>query len=194
MKALVYFVLLVLVLGACAGGSKNVDNSKSKVAVVNADSLGMVEALHTFFKWYEESGQTLYPKINFVNTSAKHPTIDLSILARYLGEFSKSGAICTEFIQNETIFYRACSLAWENENSNETITGFDMDRYYCAQDSEPKEFQTAGISYQIEGDRANVELKLDPNGPNGGPRNFEMKKENGKWLISKNGCEAYLHR
>ncbi|MBC7776783.1 MAG: hypothetical protein H7246_15220 [Phycisphaerae bacterium] len=152
----------------------------------------MAESLHTFFKWYGETGEQLITKIDFVNTSEKHPTLDLSVLAKYLGEFSKSGAISTEFIQNETIYYRACNFAWENENSNEVITGFEVDRYYCQQDGDVREFQTAGISSKINGDRALVQLLLDPNGPNGGPRNFEMKKENGKWLLSKNGCNAIL--
>ena len=193
MKNLTALVLLVLLLAACVGGGKNAEVSKPAAAPLNLDSISMAESLHTFFKWYSETGEKLITKIDFVNRSEKHPTIDLSVLAKYLGEFSKSGAICTEFIQNETIFYRACSQAWADENSDEMITGFDADRYYCAQDWEAREFQTAGVSSLIEGDRATVQLMLDPNGPNAGPRNFEMKNENGKWLLSKNGCEGTLH-
>jgi hypothetical protein len=204
MRILMFFVLLILGLTACVGGGEKLgagigDNNKVEVAkavaqVVNQDSISMAETIHTFYKWYGESGKQLITKIIFVNKSAKHPTLDLKILGNYLGEFSKSGAICMEFIQNETIFYRACALAWREENSDGLLTGFEADRYYCEQDGDVSEFLTAGITYQITDDRATVQLLLDPNGPNGGPRNFEMKKENGKWLLSKNGCEsAFVH-
>ena len=190
MKNLLFaFSLAAFSFAACGETSKSTTESKP---VVNPDSIGMAEALHTFFKWYGETGEQLITKIDFVNTSEKHPTLDLSILAKYLGEFAKSGAVCTEFIQNETIFYRACALAWETENSDEMITGFDVDRYYCQQDGDVREFLTAGVSSKIDGDHATVQLMLDPKGPNGGPRDFEMKKENGKWLLSKIGCDASM--
>ncbi len=194
MKEITFFALSVLLFAACVGGGKNAEVAKPAAAQANLDSISMAESLHAFYKWYGETGQQLITNINFVNTSEKHPTIDLTTLAKYLGEFSKSGAICTEFIQNETIFYRACSQAWADENSDELLTGFEADRYYCSQDGDAHEFLTAGVSSQINGDRAAVQLMLDPNGPNGGPRNFEMKKENGKWLLSKNFCEtAVVH-
>jgi len=193
MKNIALFAMLTLLVWACASGDKKAQSEKAVAPAANADSIGMADALHTFFKWYGETGQQLITKINFVNTTAKHPTIDLSILARYLGEFSRSGVVSIEFIQNETIFYRACSRAWEDENSGEVLTGFDADRYYCQQDGDPKEFLTAGINYKMDGEYALVQLMLDPNGPNGGPRDFEMRKENGKWVLSKNGCSAVLH-
>ena len=193
MRNLIIGLSLALMGMACAGGGRKAEVSKTAVPAVNLDSVAMAETVHAFYKWYGESGEQLITRINFVNTAGKNPTLDLAVLAKYLGEFSKSGAICTEFIQNETIFYRACALAWANENSDEGMTGFDIDRYYCQQDGEVREFQTAGITSQITGDRATVQLMLDPKGPNGGPRNFEMKKENGKWLLSKNGCEEVLH-
>jgi hypothetical protein len=192
MKNLAGLVCLMLLTWACATGEKKTQTEKTVALVANADSIGMAETLHTFFKWYGETGITLIDQHNFVNTSAKHPTLDLSMLAQYLGEFSKSGVVSPEFIQNETIFYRACSLAWQDENSGELITGFDADRYYCQQDGDPKEFLTAGIYYEMDGEYAIVQLMLDPNGPNGGPRPFEMRKENGKWMLSKNGCGATL--
>jgi hypothetical protein len=192
MKKLVFLFLLLLVLDACVGSGKKVEVVKAAAPVINLDSLGMAESIHTFYKWYGETGKGLITKINFVNTEINHPRLDLRILSKYMAEFSKSGAVCTEFIQNETIFYRACELAWLEENSKDVITGFATDRYYCQQGGDAQEFLTAGVSSQIEGDRATVQLLLDPKGPNGGPRNFEMKKENGKWLLSKNECVVTL--
>lgn len=175
-------------VAACGQTPKPVAEAKP---VANADSIGMADALHQFFKWYGAEEESLGKKMDFINTSGKHPTIDLNLLAKYLGEYKKSGAVCEEFVQNETIFYRACSLAWENELSGDMLTGFEVDRYYCQQDAENSEFLAAGVAYTMDGsDRATVQLMLNPNGPNGGPRTFEMKKENSKWLLSKVLCDA----
>lgn len=192
MNKFLFIIALSALLAACGQTAKS-SVEQHKVSV-NADSLGMADAIHTFFKWYGENQEQLNQKMDFINTTGKHATLDLSLLARYLGEYSKSGAICSEFIQNETVFYRACSLAWANEDPKDMLTGFEADRYYCSQDEDASEFLSAAISSQITGDRATVQLLLKPDGPNGGPRSFEMKKENGKWLLSKNLCEsAVLH-
>jgi len=194
MRNLALSALLILLLVACADRNKNVEVAKPATPNINLDSAGMAETIHTFYKWYGEAGKQLITKINFVNTEAKHPRLDLGILGKYLGEFAKSGAICTEFIQNETVFYRACGLAWAEQKSGDILTGFEVDRYYCQQDADPAEFLTAGTSYKMDGEYAIVQLMLDPKGPNGGPRDFEMKKQNGRWLLSKYICNAaYTH-
>ena len=189
MKHLI-FVLALFLVSSCGQNAQPADQAQTKPAVptVANEEAAMAETLHQFYKWYGETGEQLITKINFIDETGPHPKLDLPILGRYLGEFMKSGAVCTEFVQNETIFYRACSHGWKTENSGEVITCFDHDRYYCQQDGDVREFLTAGVKANIQGDRAEVQLLLDPNGPNGGPRDFEMKKENGKWLLSKVGC------
>lgn len=189
-NSLLLSLLFGLLLAACADHSKISEAAKSAKPAANPDSIGMADALHQFYKWYGENQQQLTGKMDFINKSGQHPTIDLSLLARYLSEYAKSGAVCTEFIQNETIFYRACSLAWAEEKSSGMLTGFEVDRYYCSEDGDAQEFLTAGVTYEMTGDRATTQLMLKPDGPNGGPRSFEMKKENGKWLLSKNLCDA----
>lgn len=191
MKSLIYIALIAL---AACGQKSKVEPVQTPAPVNTAaatfskDSADMADAIHRFFKWYGETGEQLINKINFIDESGPHPKLDLPKLGQYLGEFYHSDAICEEFVQNETIFYRACSQGWKNETSGEVITCMDSDHYYCQQDGEVKEFLTAGVSAKITGGRAEVKLMLDPNGPNGGPRDFEMKKENGKWLLSKVGC------
>lgn len=188
MKNLLNAIAFTVLTAACSRAPQPVVVAKT---AVNADSVGMADALHQFFKWYGAEEEALGKKMDFINTSGKHPTMDLNLLAKYLGEYKKSGAVCEEFVQNETIFYRACSLAWENEQAGDVLTGFEVDRYYCQQDVELSEFLQAGVTYALDDkDRATVQLMLNPNGPNGGPRSFEMKKENGHWLLSKVLCDA----
>ncbi len=194
MKNLVFSAVFISLLVACAGGNKNAEISKTAASKIDLDSVGMAETIHAFYKWYGEAGKELTTKTSFVNTEAKYPRLDLGLLGTHLGEFSKSGAVCTEFIQNETVFYRACGLAWTEQKVGDVLTGFEVDRYYCQNDENAAEFLTAGITYKMEDEYAVVQLMLDPKGPNGGPRDFEMKKQNGKWLLSKFLCNAaYTH-
>lgn len=190
MRVLLFSTILLIVL-ACGGKETSANQQTGKeIAVANKDSIGMADALHSFFKWYGETGEQLITKINFVDTKGKHPTLNITTLMQYLDEFKKSGAVCNEFVQNETIYYNACAQAWKNENSDEQLTGFDHDRYYCQQDGDVTEFLKAGVSYESPSDgRATTQLLLDPNGPNVGPRAFEMKREKGKWYISKILCQ-----
>jgi hypothetical protein len=158
--------------------------------VGNVDSLEIAESLHTFYKWYATTGEPLQTDFNFINQDGEHPVLDEAKLATYLGEFVKSGVVSTAWVADETRFYRACAELWKNEMSGEIISGMDADRFYCAQDGEFAEFQTAPVSVKVNGDQAKVELLLKTDGPNGGPRSFEMKKENNKWLLSKLGCDS----
>ena len=158
--------------------------------IVNADSIGIAHTLHAFFKWYGETGEQLITKIDFVNEKGKHPVLDEAKLAEYLGMYKKSGTVSDKFVENETKYYRACAELWKNEESGEMISGFDVDRAYCQQDGDVTEFLTAPVSAKVSGDYAMVQLMLKTDGPNGGPRSFEMSKENGTWLLSKYDCQT----
>jgi hypothetical protein len=182
----IYVLLTALVFAACGENAPQ----KASEPAVNADSLSMVMTLRTFYKWYGETGEQLITKINFADEKGPHPVLNEQLLADYLAEFVKSGAVSTAFVEDETKFYRACAELWKTENSGEVISGWSLDRYYCQQDGDVTEFLTAPIGYKMMGDRATVQLLLKPDGPNQGPRNFEMKKENGQWLIAKIGCDS----
>jgi len=191
MKYILSISLLCIFLAACGDKGKQPETVKMPVqATYSEDSTGIAETLHAFFKWYGETGEQLITRIDFVDTKGPHPLLDEALLANYLAEYTKSGTVNAKFVENETKFYRACAELWKNENSDEMFSGFDLDHYYCQQDGDVTEFLKAPVSAKISGDFATVQLLLDPNGPNGGPRSFEMNKENGKWLISKLGCET----
>lgn len=190
MKNLIFIVCLMISLAACGEKETSAEQQAAKsIPSVNADSIGMANALHTFFQWYSTTGMGLIDKISFIDQKGKYPKLDEAQLAKYFEEFIKSGVVSAEFVTNETKYYQECATAWKDEESGEVISCMDYDRYYCGQDFEEKEFLSAGVTANITGDRATVMLMLDPKGYNGGPRKFDMKKEDGKWLLSKVGCE-----
>ncbi len=159
-------------------------------APANVDSVAIAENLHRFFKWYAETGDGLMKKINFINEKGPHPTLDETLLSRYYGEFLKTGLISSALVEDETKFYRACAELWKKEKTGGLYSGFDYDRYYCENDGDIAEFQKAGVSFRIRGDFAKVRLMLEEKGPNHGPREFEMLKENENWTLSKLHCNS----
>ncbi len=183
-------LFLVMLLAACAGDSKKAEVALPSVGAVNQDSVNIAESLHSFYKWYGETGDQLSTTLNFVNTKGKHPQLDEAMMARYFAEFQKSGVVSAELVADETKFYRACAELWKKEAIGGRYSGLDIDRYYCQNDGDPAEFLTARVKFRKRGDRAKVAIMLSEIGPNHGAREFEMVKENGKWMLAKLRCNS----
>ena len=88
-----------------------------------------------------------------------------------------------EFVTDETKFYKACAKVWQTEQEDDVSSGLDADRYFCAQD-EVEAYNTKPVVSTINGDRAQASLMVAVESP----IKFEMKKENGKWLLAKVDC------
>ena len=185
-------VTLAVTLFFAACNNKEVKKSsasaETKTAVVNttADSLAIAEALHGFFTWYD-ANETRLGKIEYVNDKGKHLVLDEKQLMLYHAEVKKSGFVSDDFIADEKKFYQACSKAWAKERKDEVPTGLEADRYHCAQDFVAP-YNTGAVTSIINGDHADVVLTLSAGGSKSDFK-FEMKKENGKWLLSKIGCD-----
>ena len=188
------FALLTLVVAFFLVACNNKDAAKSaasaetKTAVANtsADSLAIAEALHGFFTWYD-ANETRLGKIEYVNDKGKHLVLDEKQLMLYHAEIKKSGFVSDDFIADEKKFYQACSKAWANERKDEVPTGLDANRYHCAQDFMAP-YNTGVVTSTINGDRADAVLTLSA-GTAKSDFKFEMKKENGKWLLAKINCD-----
>ena len=185
-------VTLAVTLFFAACNNKEVKKSsasaETNTAVVNttAESLAIAEALHGFFTWYD-ANETRLGKIEYVNDKGKHLVLDEKQLMLYHAEVKKSGFVSDDFIADEKKFYQACSKAWANERKDEVPTGLDANRYHCAQDFMAP-YNIGVVTSIINGDRADAVLTLSAGNAKSDFK-FEMKKENGKWLLSKIGCD-----
>ena len=188
MKNLPCFALLIFLLAACTENSKKPEVAKPVTQMVNQDSAGIAQSLHGFFKWYADNGEQLITKYDFINISGKNPKLDEKILSDYLAEFKKTGFVSDELIDWERKFYRACAKLWATEEVGDLLSGMDADRYYCAQEI-IGDYTTASVKAKIMGERAAVTLEVKEPGETSFPVEFEMKKENGKWLLAKVGCD-----
>lgn len=188
MKTVCLFAALVFALMACGDASTSsapiAEKTPATVVSTTVDSTAAAAALHRFFAWYNTNQETLN-KYAITNDKGKHLQLDEKQLAAYLAEFKKSGVVSDEFVADETKFYQACAKLWQNENIDDVPSGMDADRMYCAQDY-VGDYATAPVKVVVNGDRATAtlmpgeDMKVD----------FELKKENGQWLLAKTKCDC----
>ena len=188
MKNFVHILLFSCLILSCKNNSTNTSTPVVEKNMVS-DSAAIAETIHGFYKFYStfENDSAQY---DFVDDSGKYLKLDEMKLKKYLGKFFQTGLVSEEFITNEHEFYMKCGKLWVNEEKGDVPSGMDADRMYCAQDGEFAEFSTAPVSSIITGDRAVAKMVFKPNSGNGESRNYELKKENGKWLMAKVECDT----
>lgn len=193
MKHLLGAALLISIfLTACQNNEtpKTATAPETKAApapAANADSIAIADAVHGFFTWYDANSERL-GKIQFVNDKGKHLTLDEKQFAVYLEEVRKSGFVSETFLTNETKFYHTCAKIWQTEAKDEVPTGLDADRFLCAQDFIAP-YNTGKVTSDISGDGALATLTLTGSQNEQSIFTFDLKKENGKWLLAKLGCD-----
>ena len=177
-----------IMLLSCQNNTATKTAETKTVVSTISDSAAISESLRGFYTWYDANSQRI-GAINFTNEKGTHTTLDEKQLQLYLTEIKKSGLVSDELIENETKFFHACAKLWQTEPSNEPNSGLEADRFLCAQDYIAP-YNTGVVSSIINGDRAQSILTLKGSMPGETSSfNFEMKKENGKWLLAKLGCD-----
>jgi hypothetical protein len=185
MKNLLLAVCVPLALLSACGQSTS---EKSSAAVAEADSVAIATSLRGFFTWYAAHENRL-AQFSFTDTTGPHLKLAPEQLQAYLAEIKKSGFVSDELIENETKFYQACEKAWANETKGDVPSGLDADRFYCAQDYLAP-YHTGKVSARIIGDRALATLTLSDGSGHSRDFGYELRKENGQWLLAKLGCDS----
>lgn len=175
---------------SCKSTTKKDNNQQSNQTVVSAnempDSIAITNTLHEFFNWYDANVERL-GKIKFVTDSAEHLTLNENNLKTYLNEIKNSGLVSDLLLEDELKFYSACAKIWKTQDQSEIPEGLQADRFYCAQDYIAP-YSSGKVTATIIEDKANATLSLRGKQNETKDLLFELKKENGKWLLSKLGC------
>ena len=101
---------------------------------------------------------------------------------------SASGLVSDELIISEAAYYRACAKKWATEEKDEIPSGLSLDRFHCAMDYIAP-YPSGKVSADVKGDRAHAVLTLTGEHGESVDFKYDLKKENGKWLLSKLGCD-----
>ena len=196
MKYQLFIFLAGLTLFSCKNttttdtGAATEELSKDNGLDDDPDLLAITDLIHGFYKWYEANGNAL-ANINYVK-AGKSTTLDAAKLAAYHALLKQSGGISQAYIDADIAYLKNLeATAWKTENANEEpLTGLDFERLFCAQDWDINYWTTAPV--YVDG-LGTDKVKANLTGVEGGSertQNFELVKENGKWLISKIICDS----
>lgn len=162
------------------------DKNNNANTSISADSTEIATVIHGFYKWYDGF---VNKNMTFTDDTGKHLKLSPTKLAAYYAEFKKTGFVSEEFVENEYAFFKKCEKLWENENKDEVVSCLDADKYFCGQDWEINFWVNSPIRIKkIAENKAFVTMySTDKENPQ--ERNFELKKENNKWLLTKIACD-----
>lgn len=155
----------------------------------SADSVAVADIIHNFYKWYDGFSKTDAGGINFTDATGKHLKLDQAKMEAYFTSFKNSGFISQEFIDGEYIFYKKCEKLWQNEFVDDVPSGMDADKYFCAQDWELEFWTSSPVRIKSLGPDKIAATLYGTQADAPDERNFELKKENGKWVIVKIECD-----
>jgi Protein of unknown function (DUF3828) len=190
MRQFILLLSICTLMIACKETSKKSEAATTSTPQPIPDSTAIATTIHNFYKWYNIFSVDTSKRIDFTEAKGKHLKINEIEFKKYLSELMKTGCISEEFLTNEDVFFRKCEKLWQNEDLGDVPSGMDADRFYCAQDGVFEEFTTAKVTSAVNGDRAKAVMTFNPDGGNGKSRNFELKKENGKWLLTLIECDT----
>lgn len=195
-KSLMILIMAGTLLTACKPSAEKTATARQTLpadstAVIGTadlpDSVAISNSLIGFFNWYDKHADSL-ARIRFVDEQKEHLELDEPLLQRYLSVLGSSGLVSTELLDNETRFYKACEKAWQSEKKDEIPTGLSADRFYCAQDFIAP-YSSGKVTSEVNGDRATATLTLTGEMGEKSQFRFDMKKEYGKWLLARLGCD-----
>ena len=195
MKYILFFFLAAFTLLSCKNtatsntGAATEELSKDNGLDDDPDLLAITDVIHNFFKWYGANVDVI--EENYV-TYGKQLKLDNTKLDAYYAKLSGSGSLSQEYFDGDRAFLKNLEAnVWAKEKYEDgPPTGLDANRIFCAQDWD-LDFWTSAPVY-VDGlgtERVKANLTGDE-GDSPRTQNFELKKENGKWLIAKIICEA----
>ena len=185
MKKLVFLFFSILFLSSCQEGTKKAPEPTA----IAADSSAIADVIHGFYQWYDSYVRDEAKKIDFVKIVNNHYALDLPLLEKYLSDVNASGFVSSEFLGNDMAFYKACENLWQNEEAEGPPNGMDADKYFCAQDWDLDFWTKSPVRIKSIGDDKVAATLYGEMGGSPLEHSFELKKENGKWLLTKIECD-----
>jgi hypothetical protein len=194
MKSPFYFLAFltstVFCFLACSQSPKDTATSTTPVT---ADSVASADVIHGFYQWYNGFLNEEAKDMNFLNEDGT--TLNQTALESYFSFFKATGFVSNQFVEGEYAFYKKCEELWKKEASNpgEVLPCLDADKYFCAQDWELDYWVKSPVRIKLSGQDKMTATLYGTHGGSPMERNFELVKENGKWLLSKIECDMGIN-
>lgn len=191
MRKLLFVIISLVFVFSCK--EKNEEKTVSTEAPTtasasNGDSAAIADAVHGFYKWYGTFYQDHSQNVDFTDRKGKLLKLDQTKFDAYFSHFKNSGFVSADFIANEAAYYKDCEVLWQKENKDEVVSCLDADRYFCTQEEPDYAFYSqAPVKSKATGDGKAIAI-IERGAGSEISISVELKKENGKWLITKAGC------
>ena len=179
MKHLTFLSFLLLAFFAC----KNNPSTNT-----NADAEAIAQTVHQFYGWYEKFVMDTTKQHIYVNLSGKYAVLDSAKLEKYYDQLRESQLLSEEYFANDKAYLQACEPIWKQDGMEGPLAGLDFDRVFNAQDWDGKYMTTTPLMVEMQGTERAKAVYADTTEAAARNPKFELKKENGKWLISKIDC------
>ena len=189
MKKTILFSLPIILFVACTEVPKNAPATNTTTSSALSDSAAIADVIHGFYKWYNTFTMDSTKSIDITNDKGKHLTLDMPKLEKHLAEFKATGFVSAEFVENDIAFYKKCEKIWQSEEIGDVPSGMDADKYFCAQDWDIDFWVKSPVRIKPIGTDRMAATLFGTEGGTPREQNFELKKENGKWLLSKIECD-----
>jgi hypothetical protein len=144
----------------------------------------------SFLKWYKENVERLN-KINMVlnysdamSTNGKSYSVDFKSTEKYLTELKKSTFIGPKYIEKLRKYFLKCEEDFKKTPQKEGIPkGFESDLVIISQDYEDDLANLDKVEIVSEYIRSNNTSTVQLKFREGSAINYELGKENNKWII-----------
>ena len=191
MKNALLFCLALLLSQACqqlapATTAPQQVAPEANAAPTEQDLPAIGDLIHGFYRWYGASGTDW--QAEFLDDRGEHLKLDPTKLGSYCQKLRSSGFVSDDFIEAERVRLKKCEQAWQNEPKDDVPNCLDADRFYCAQDWDEALWTQGKV--RLGADAAGKPIIVLYNDSE--QREFEVRKVNGRWLISQIACDMGL--
>lgn len=182
MKNFAALCLCILAFVSCQkSGNRALDSETA-----STDSSAIATTIHGFYQWYDAYLRDSTRQMNITKVVNNHNVLDMESLEKHLASIKSSGFVGAEFLENDMAFYKACEKLWQNESADEVGSCMEADKYFCAQDWDLNDWTQSPVRIKSIGeDKAAATLYSTDSWE----QNFELKKDNGKWLLTMIECK-----
>ncbi len=189
MKNLILICFLLTGILACNNAPSNSEPTDNGGSQDHPDLVAINDVIHGFYAWYDVFQKDETRNLNFTTEKGGHLALDLPKLDQFYANLRASGFISDEFIDNDRAVLKKCETLWQNEELGDVPSCLDADRFFCAQDWDLEFWTKAPIAADgLDTDRSTATMS-GTEGESAREQKFELKKENGKWLITRIYCE-----
>jgi hypothetical protein len=184
-KNILLSLSMMMIFFAC---QESPTKTMTETSDISADSTAITTVIHDFYEWYGDfvMGEK---SIIFIKEENGHNVLDLPLLDEYLAKFQATELVSNQFIDRQIAYYRACEKIWQKESADDIPSGLDADKYFCGQDYDINFWIKSPVRLEsIDGNKV-IATMYGMEGDLPKEQNFELVKENNKWLLSEIECD-----